>query len=319
MSKSNWQPSAGLTALQERAELLAAIRQFFARRQVLEVETPLLSQHTVTDVYIDSFAVPISETTHYFLQTSPEYAMKRLLAEHQQSIYQISKVFRREEQGACHNSEFTLLEWYRVGFDHQQLMDEVSALLVETIQAPPARRMTYRELFLEYLDIDPFLLSLEHIERVLIENHIHVHTSEPLSKDTALDLLLTHGIEPKLPKDTPLFIYHYPASQAALAKTCEVDGVMVAERFELYYQGVELANGFHELIDPVEQLARFQQDQAARRAAGLSVPDIDQRLLDALPNVPPTAGVALGIDRLVMVWLGLDNLTAVINFPWNRA
>ena len=287
-----------------RARLYQAIRQFFAERNVLEVETPLLCEYTVTDPHIHSFSVPVGNK-HYYLQTSPEYAMKRLLANGSGSIYQITKSFRQGEAGKKHHPEFSMLEWYRVGFNHHDLMDELDALLQATINAKPAEKITYRDLFLKYANVDPF--SDNNFQAIFSDNNINATVDA--DKDTCLDILLSHCIEPHLGFEKPLFVHDFPASQAALAKMNKG----VAERFELYINGLEIANGFHELTDASEQEKRFQENQAMRRAQHKFVPDIDVDLIKALKKgLPDCAGVAVGLDRLLMVLAQVNEIRAVL-------
>lgn len=299
--------------LTARADLYRAIRQFFFERHVTEVETPLLSSFGVTDCHIQN--IPAQNR---FLQTSPEYAMKRLLADGSGDIFQISKAFRQGEAGKKHNPEFTMLEWYRVGFTHIDLMKEVDDLLQCVLHTEKADYYTYQSLFETFLDINPFTISTADLKQALKKHHIALHT--PLEndahwRDTLLDLLMSHRIEPQLGKTKPVFIYHYPASQAALAK---INGP-VAERFEAYYKGVELANGFHELTQADEQLTRFKKDNEKRKALGLNEMAIDTRFIAALEKgLPPCAGVAMGIDRLLMLMQNTDHIKDVITYTWEN-
>lgn len=306
-----------------RAEVLSQIRAFFASRQVLEVETPLLSQYTVTAPYIESFATPycsgnFSQT--YFLQTSPEYAMKRLLAKGSGPIFQICKAFRNQgEFGGMHNPEFTLLEWYRPGFDHHALMDEMDDLLQLVLNSSKAIRKSYRELFLEYLQIDPLNSSFNNLQEAVIKHNIPLNFPlTHLDRDACLQLLLSECIEPKIGFEAPFFLYDFPASQAALSKI-RTDDPPVAERFEVYIQGVEIANGFHELNDANEQLQRFKANQLERQKNQQFIPEIDQRFLASLNQVPDCAGVALGIDRLLMIKAQTRQIADVINIKWDEA
>ncbi|PIZ04319.1 MAG: elongation factor P lysine(34) lysyltransferase [Gammaproteobacteria bacterium CG_4_10_14_0_8_um_filter_38_16] len=304
--------------LQKRADLYAKIRAFFAERNVLEVETPLLCQHTVTDPHIDSFAVPINTEKNYFLQTSPEYAMKRLLAAGSGPIYQITKSFRVGESGHQHNPEFTMLEWYRIGFNHHDLMDELDALLQYTLQTKPAKKINYRQLFLSHLNIDPFKTDITVLKKRIRDHHIMVDTHE-MNHDTALQILLSHLIEPKLGIQTPLFLYDFPPSQAALSKIRQ-DNPAVAERFELYIAGSEIANGFHELTDATEQQKRFEKNQLDRKHNQQAIPAIDHYFIDALKSgLPACAGVAIGIDRLLMKKTKTHAIQDVISFPFDHA
>lgn len=322
-----WKPSASLQQLQVRARVLAQIRDFFARRQVLEVETPLMCSSAVTDPYLNPIPVLYQSTAtsnldYYYLQTSPEYAMKRLLAAGSGSIYQIAKAFRAEEAGRLHNPEFTLLEWYRVGFDQYALMDEVDDLLTLILKTPKARRISYEALFKEYLGLNPHHTTI-HALQACAERHtitLSEQAAQDLDVDAWLDILMTHCIEPKLGFDRPVFIDDYPASKAALAKLrTREDGVLVAERFEVYVQGIELANGYHELTDPSVQRQRFEADCSVRRAMDRPLIPIDHALLKALEaGLPPCAGIALGIDRLLLLKEGLHDLSQTFSFGIER-
>jgi len=317
MSACDWQPTASRQALEARARLLTQIRQFFADRGVLEVEVPLLAAATVTDPHIDSIQASCNGRPCY-LQTSPEFAMKRLLASGSGPIYSLGKAFRNGESGRRHNPEFTMLEWYRPGFDDHRLMDEVEALIGSVLPLPEVQRLSYRELFLRYLDIDPHRVELGQLKG-LARQQVEIDWEDD-NRDTWLDMLITHAIEPQLGAGLT-FIYDYPASQAALARVCEDDrGQPVARRFEAYVGGMELANGYWELTDSQEQARRFQADLTRRQALGLAVYPEDQRLLAALAaGLPDTAGVALGVDRLLMLATGADSLQEVLAFPFSRA
>lgn len=316
MSSSSGYPGVRLETLQIRARLRQRIRAFFNELNVLEVETPILSSTGTTDLHIDSMTTQcgVGQNAVRYLQTSPEYAMKRLLAAGSGSIYQLSKVFRYGEQGKQHHPEFTMLEWYRPGFDHLQLMDEVDdlvrSLLADRIQLQPTIKWTYQQAWQETIQIDPFTISVEQIQDYAQQCSIQV-ASEIKEKDDWLQLLMSYCIEPALPKDTPVFIYDYPASQAALAKIRN-DSLPVAERFELYINGMELANGFHELTDQREQRQRFEADNKKRQAVGKPLIPVDENLLAALPEMPDCAGVALGFDRLMMLAVNEENISNVI-------
>ncbi|MDX9740480.1 MAG: EF-P lysine aminoacylase EpmA [Gammaproteobacteria bacterium] len=321
----DWRPQADMRALRMRAEVLARIRAFFAARDVLEVETPVLSQHAVTDPHLHSLRSLYSgpgapaEGLPLYLQTSPEFAMKRLLCAGSGPIYQIARVFRDDERGRLHNIEFTLLEWYRPGFDHHRLMDEVGELVCDVLGVPARwERISYGELFRARLGIDCHAATPAELAACAAAHGVDVAGADSLSRDEWLDLLLTHLLQPALGKERPLFLHDYPASQAALARL--YGNPPVAERFELYVQGIELANGYHELGDASEQRRRFEQDNAQRRAAGLSEVAPDERLLAALEHgLPPCAGVALGLDRLLMLAAGVDDIAGVMAFTVERA
>lgn len=320
-----WQPTASLKNLQLRAEIIHNIRAFFATRKILEVETPLLAQATVTDPHLQSFKTSyqqpgIAQDKTFYLQTSPEFAMKRLLAAGSGPIYQISKAFRNNgELGRFHNPEFTLLEWYRPGFDHFDLMNEMEELLTTVLNTPAAERLSYAELFLRYLELDPHQTSTEQLRAcatTLLPNIF-----EDQSRNFYLDLLMTHVIEPQLaPQPQPIFVYDFPASQAALARLSP-NNPAVAERFEVYIHGIELANGYHELNNAEEQQQRFLADlQQRQKLACTDALPIDHYLISALQHgMPDCAGVALGIDRLIMIAAQAESLAEVISFPLDRA
>lgn len=329
MTAYHWRPSADLSVLRLRAELLAQIRAFFAARGVLEVETPALSAAAITDPHLASFKTCYSGpgSQHgrpLYLHTSPEFAMKRLLAAGSGCIYQIARVFRDGEAGSRHNPEFTLLEWYRVGFDHHRLMDEVAELvgmlLAGRLTLAEPERLSYRQIFQHHLNLDPHRATVADLAACAETRNISIPTGMPPDDpDPWLDLLLTHCVEPRLGSGRLTFVHDYPASQAALARL-RPDDPPVGERFELYINGIELANGFHELGDAVEQRHRFAQENAARRAAGLPVMPVDEHLLAALEfGLPDCAGVALGFDRLVMLATRKTSLAEVLAFPLDRA
>lgn len=310
----NWQPSATINILRQRAGLMAKIRNFFAQKNILEVETPILASATVTNPYIASFAIPYLNTT-YYLQTSPEYAMKRLLAAHIGPIYQITKAFRREPLSKLHNCEFTMLEWYRPGFDHWQLMGEVEELLCWILSCTKVERISYQDIFQNILQINPHTASLSDL--ALCVAHINYHGE--LTRDLCLHLLMSHVIEPQLGLQLPVIIYDFPASQAALAKIMPGDPPLAA-RFEVYYRGIELGNAFYELQNSVEQRQRFIQEVQERAAQGLTMVPIDEKFLAALHyGLPECSGIALGLDRLVMLALGCDSIAEVISFDCTRA
>lgn len=316
---SDWQPSAPLQHLQRRARILERIRAFFAERSVMEVETPILSAAAITDPHLESFATVYrgpgcAEGRTLYLHTSPEFPMKRLLAAGSGPIYQLGKVFRQGESGRRHNPEFTLLEWYRPGLDHHALMEEVAALAgpLLGLEGKPVEKLSYREAFRRYAGIDPLESPLDALQARAVELGIRGFDGET-DRDVWLDLILTHAVEPELGCDGLCFIHEYPASQAALAQLSPADS-RVAERFELYYKGVELANGFHELADSREQRKRFEAELEARKSSGLDAVPMDERLLAALDHFPDCSGVALGVDRLVMLALNAQSLDEVMAF-----
>ncbi|MBR9868915.1 MAG: EF-P lysine aminoacylase GenX [Oceanospirillales bacterium] len=319
-----WQATAPIENLRKRAEIFARIRGFFAGHNVMEVETPLMTSAAVSDPYIDTIEcryhpLPGQQEQIRYLQSSPEYAMKRLLASGSGAIYQICKAFRNGECGRRHNPEFTMLEWYRPGFDHHQLMDEVEALVGPVIGISGFQRISYAELFRHYLKIDLQAVTVTELAAIT-RQHIDVEMEDE-NRDNWLNLLMSHLIEPQLADKGAVFVYDYPASQAALARTAvSAEGVPVACRFELFVAGVELANGYYELTDAAEQARRFQQDIAQRQSEGLPVRPTDSLLVDALENgMPECAGVAMGLDRLVMLAIGTERISEVIALPFDRA
>jgi lysyl-tRNA synthetase class 2 len=321
---ASWRPTAGLENLGQRAAILAAIRRFFAERQVLEVETPVLARAAAGDANIDSLSLPYGGPgappgRRLWLQTSPEFAMKRLLAAGSGSIYQICRAFRAGERGRRHNPEFTLLEWYRVGFDHRQLMDEVAALVAMVLGPRPVEALAYRDAFQRFAGVDPFRCSMPELAE---SARVHGVAPPPLpdeARDGWLDLLLSEVVAPKLGRDTFTFICDFPASQAALARLRRESDAVVAERFELFVDGIEIANGYHELADAAEQRQRFEQERSRRLALGQPESGVDERLLAALAaGLPDCAGVALGVDRLVMVAVGAARIDEVMAFPVER-
>lgn len=310
--------------LQGRAQLYAMIRAFFAERAVLEVETPILSAAGNTDPNIESFSSLFTGhvdagTRERWLRTSPEYPLKRLLASGVGDCYELGRVFRNGEAGERHNPEFTMLEWYRVGWNHRQLMEEVIAL-VEASLASVGRRVEvviegYRQLFLDELGLDPLHAPIDALRAPLDDYHID---PTGLTRDDWLDLLITHKLQPAFPRDRITVIHDYPATQCALARIRPGDPPL-AERFELYVGSHELANGYHELNDAGEQRTRFERDNVRRRERGLREMPIDERLLAVLSRMPDCAGVALGIERLLMCMAGTDKIADVLAFPFSQA
>lgn len=322
--QTSWQPTASIEQLRQRATIIASIRQFFAERQVMEVDTPAMSHATVTDIHLHTFQTEFvgpgyADGQQLFFMTSPEFHMKRLLAAGSGCIYQINKAFRNEENGRFHNPEFTMLEWYRVGFDHHQLMDEMDELLQRIVNCGAAERMTYQQAFINVLGVCPLESSMTDLKIVAGQLGLSDIAEPEDDRDTILQLLFSMGVEHKIGQDVPAFVYDFPASQAALAKINAKDS-RVADRFEVYFKGIELANGFHELDNPKEQLTRFEQDNAKRREMGLQPQPIDLHLIAALEaGLPDCAGVALGVDRLIMLALGCDHIDQVTAFPFPNA
>ncbi len=328
----DWRPSATREALEARAKLLAAIRTFFAARGVLEVETPLLSSAAATAPHLDSFRThytgPGAHDLQLYLHTSPEFAMKRLLAAGSGPIYQICKVFRNGERGRIHNPEFTMLEWYRPGFDHQALMNEVeelvTAVLGEAVLHEPSERLTYAEAFARYAEVNPLAASMKELRDCARAYGIgRVGGLGMDDRDGWLDLLLTHVVGPKLGQQRLCFLYDYPVSQAALARIrpgSPGQPYPVAERFELYVNGIELASGYHELGDAIEQRGRFEAEVEKRVELCTVLVPMDERLLAALESgLPDCAGVAVGVDRLVMLATGVNAIDEAVSFPLDRA
>jgi len=306
----SWKPQASLEVLRLRASLLARIRNFFEARGVLEVETPVLGHAGVTDPFIESL-----RSGELYLQTSPELAMKRLLAAGSGPIFQICKAFRAGEAGTRHNPEFTMLEWYQPGYDHHALMDEVDLLLQEVLETESAERETFGALFLSHVGLDPHTADRNALERAARAVGEAPFAVSGLEVDDWLNLLMARVIEPQLGQDRPFFVYDYPVCLKALARLRD-ETPPVAERFELYYRGMELANGYHELTDLREQRARFEDDRKRREALGLAAVHEDGLFLDALEaGLPKSAGVALGFDRLVMIAASATSIRDVLSFP----
>ncbi|TDF36516.1 elongation factor P--(R)-beta-lysine ligase [Alteromonadaceae bacterium M269] len=320
----NWKPSAEIAEIRARAQLLTDIRHFFSAKDVLEVETPLLSQATITDPFLFPFTTDFSspfatQSQTLYLQTSPEYAMKRLLCAGIGDIFQICKAFRNEESGHYHNPEFSILEWYRIDFDHHQLMSEVDELLQRVLACLPAEKQTYQEAFEAHLSIDPLTADLSTLKQVATEHGFENIAENETDIDVLLQLLFSHCVEPKIGQDKPIIIYGFPASQAALARLSKEDP-RVAERFEVYFKGIELANGFHELKNPQEQRERFENDIAKIKHLYGTTRPIDENLLSALENgLPDCSGVALGIDRLLMLKTGASHIKDVLTMSVSNA
>lgn len=319
MSES-WRPTADKQLIELRAETYTKIRQFMAERNILEVETPVLSHATVTDVQLHSLRSEYSSpqtgsARTLYLQTSPEYAMKRLLASGTGAIYQISRVFRNEEQGKLHNPEFTMLEWYQPGYDHQQLMQELEIFL-HHFAITHCEKISYAEIFIDHTGLDPHTCDTNELT-MLAQQYGLSSTME--ERPVLLDFIFSNKITSTLGNSRALFIYDYPACQCALAKLS--DGApQVAERFELFINGMEIANGFHELTDAEEQLARFEQDLALRKKEKRPDLAIDHLFIDALKQgLPDCAGVAVGIDRLLMAMTGAADIREVLTFPIENA
>jgi len=321
---NNWQPNISLEILKARADLLRLVRVFFQKINCLEVETPTLSGSTTPDPNIESFSTRQHQQT-YYLHTSPEFPMKRLLAAGSGAIYQICKVFRQGEAGRYHNPEFTMLEWYQPGLNYHALMQQVdeliACLLNDVCSLENTIYISYKDAFEKYVQVNPFATTNNELLAALRKHRIELYNNEPsLDKDALLDLIISQLIQTQLPANTPVFIYDYPASQAALAKIRQQDSYQVAERFELFINGVELANGYQELLDASEQQQRFEAENKKRAAAGLMTIPIDQRLIAALAaGIPMVSGVAMGFDRLLMLAMQKESINEVIAFTIDKA
>jgi lysyl-tRNA synthetase class 2 len=318
-------PEASWPMLELRARLLATVREFFAARGFLEVETPLLSADVVVDRYLEPFEVrlqdaPGHEGRRLFLQTSPEFAMKRLMVAGGQAIYQITRAFRQGEIGRLHNPEFTMVEWYRRGDGLAEGMALLSDLCQALLGRGQSQRLTYREAFKQFADVDPLADDVAALSGRLQSRGIAAPASLTVGdRDGWLDLLLVELVEPNLGRGRPTLLHDYPASQAALA-TIRQQEPPVAERFELYVDGIELANGYHELLDPAVLRSRNRQNNLLRQQDGRPALPEDSRLLAAMEHgLPPCAGVALGFDRIVMLAAGASSLADVLAFPIDRA
>ncbi len=312
----SWTPSASIDLLRERAAILTTIRAFFADRGYLEVETPIMARFGITDVYLSNIKAMFRGDA-YSLQTSPEYHMKRLLAAGIGSIFQLARVFRDDEWGRWHNPEFTLLEWYRLDACHHVLMDEVDDFLQHLLSTKPMLRKTYQQVFIETCGFDPMNVTLAEMQSCLARFDLaNVLPADERCPDQYLFLLMSHVVEPALAETpVPVAVYDFPVSQASLAKTRNG----VAERFEVYYRGVELANGFHELTSEDIQRERFAQDNQTRIERGLPLSEPDEYLLSALHHgLPDCSGVALGVDRLIALALQQPSIKNVMSFDFSR-
>ncbi len=319
-------PTMTLAMARTRAKMLSDIRQFFAVRQVLEVQTPLLSQAANTDSFLQSVSAQVTyqdKPVTYYLHTSPEFAMKRVLASWQVAIYQLCPVFRDNEIGSRHNIEFTMLEWYQPNYSLIELADELSELLAALYgHAVIMNHYRYSDAFMDFVGIHPLTASIESLQAVaedkgLVGFDFAKHES---SRQSWLDVLFSHAVEPNLGHDLPTLIIDYPPATAALAKTAlDTQGNLVAKRFELYINGIEIANAYDELADSQALRARFEQDNALRAQHQLPLMPIDEHLLAACDAMPRCSGIAVGIDRLLMVITGAKNVQEVIPFPSGHA
>ena len=320
---NDWQSCASTRMLQERASLLSEIRRFFADKGVLEVETPVLSSAANPDAAIDpmlsGYRLPGGHRSQaLYLQTSPEFPMKRLLAAGSGSIFQICHAFRNGESGRLHNPEFTLLEWYRIDYDHLQLMDEVDDLLMQLLPAcAAAQRHRYADLFLTHTGLDLFTATDAQMQERAETAGVVI--PESTHSGWLIEMLFELCVGPWLQQQQGVIVYDYPAAQASLSQLSAQDP-RVAERFEYFFQGMELANGFHELTDAAEQRRRFEAENKKRRQAGQEQLPLDEHFLQALEHgLPDSAGVALGVDRLLMLRSGVDHIREVLAFPFDRA
>lgn len=324
-----FKPTASLASLRLRSQLLAKIRTFFEDREFIHVETPLLSRDTVVDRYIEPIIVDESNVLasdggdgQFFLQTSPEFAMKRLLASGAESIYQICKAFRKGEAGRHHNPEFTMLEWYRVGDDMNAGMQLLSDFAKHLFEADVVEQLSYADAFVKFACVEPATASIDEFKATCKSNNVDVSSFEDdVDRDSWLNLIMSEIVEPKLGVANPVIVFHFPATQAALAKVCQADdGREVAERFELYVNGVELANGYHELLDANELQRRNESVNLQRSSDGSSPLPTQSELLESMRHgLPACSGVALGVDRLLMVLLEKESIGDVIAFPIDRA
>jgi lysyl-tRNA synthetase class 2 len=301
-----------LEILQARAALLAELRQFFSEEQVLEVDTPLLYSSTTTDPYINHLSLSVQEKK-FFLQSSPEFAMKRLLADVKVSMYQICKAFRGDEVGSKHNIEFTMLEWYMVNFSLEQLLGQTETLLKRILGVVHSTRLSYREAFLNTLGIDPFSIELQDLFQVLSQKTTAVNISS-FSKDECLHLLFAEHIEQSFDPNVLTYIYDFPESQAALAQSAlDEFGNNIAKRFEIYCSGIELANAYQEEANPEVLIKRFETENTLRKASSKEEIPVDTQLLESLKSFPDCSGIAMGFDRLLLLKLSKTSLKE-INF-----
>ena len=321
----SWRSGIDSATLQQRSKIYRTIRRFFDDRGVAEVTTPVLGASGVSDLHIQSLSL-VDDGQSWFLQSSPEYSMKRLLASGSGSIYQICPAFRAGELGSKHNTEFSMLEWYRVGYSLEELVAEVATLLQQTldvsqVQTSEFRFTTYRELFTSRFDVNPHDAGIETLRGLIFAENLtadHIdNIDDDATRNECLDLLFASCIEPGL--DEPTFVLEFPAGQAALAKIAANDQYdVVARRFELYWQGMELANGYDELTDAAELRQRFEKNNTQREARGLIEMAPDKKLLASMSELPDCAGVAIGLDRLVMLLCGKTSIDEVLTFSRQR-
>ena len=326
MTSSTWQPTATCETIERRSEIVWQLRTFFHDQGFAEVHTPIISHDTVVDLNIEPVRIPRRNLdcqgagdSDLFLQTSPEFAMKRLLAAGMRAIYSIGPVFRAGERGANHNPEFTMVEWYRVGDDLQAGMALLDQLVRRAMGGAASEVITYQEAFLRHAGIDPLVASVAELSALAVGKRLGVDASWSDDTDTWLDLLFSELVQPKLGAARPTIVSHYPASQSALARIAEEDR-RTAERFELFVRGVELANGYHELLDGGELMARNEQTEAKRVQLGRPRLPVSSRLIQAMQSgIPACSGCALGLDRLIMVAVRAQQIDEVLTFPIERA
>lgn len=312
----SWRPSASMDALRLRANTFAHIRRYFSDRQVMEVDAPALSRATGTDINLSQFITQEG----YALHTSPEFPMKRLLAANSGDIYQLAHVFRQDEVGNRHNPEFMMLEWYRCEWDEWQLMSEVAELIqsLQPNQPIEVTHLSYEEAFERACLPNPFSSSTDLLQHTAVK-HLQAD-AQNWTRDECLDALMALKVETSLPVDRLCFVHSYPRSQAALAQYGHYNDQPVARRFELYWQGMELANGYFELTDSAEQRRRFNLDAEQRKQLNLETPIIDESFLGALEHgMPSCSGVALGVDRLIMIIGQYQSIADVLPFEFNRS
>ncbi|MBX3420493.1 MAG: EF-P lysine aminoacylase GenX [Pirellulaceae bacterium] len=326
LSADDWQPTASHCNFQLRSEVLWRVRQFFHQARFLEVQPPLLSRDTVVDRHIDpvcipgsALGLPLLSQSDWYLQTSPEFAMKRMLAAGAQRIYAICPVFRSGERGVMHNPEFTMLEWYRVGDDLAAAIGLLADLVRSVLPNSQPRQLRYQDAFTDAVGICPLSSSIGELADVAAAHRLGVDTRWSTDRDDWLDLLFAELVQPRFSSHQPTILTHFPASQAALARVC-ADDPRVAERFELFIGGVELANGYHELLDAGELAERNRRTSQQRRRDGKPELKSYGRMLAAMQaGLPPCSGCALGLDRLLMVLSSSQHIDQVISFPIERA
>ncbi|WP_284443192.1 elongation factor P--(R)-beta-lysine ligase [Buchnera aphidicola] len=324
MKKIVWKPSASIKSLIKRSKIISDIRLFFSQKNILEVETPILSRSTVTDIHLSSFETNyfslnnVNDKLKLWLTTSPEYHMKRLLASESGPIYQICHSFRNEESGRYHNPEFTILEWYQPFYSMQKFIEEIDKFLQHILNYNQSDKISYQNLFIDFFKIDPLSTNLLELHQISKKLKLDYLTRFENDLNKFIQLLFTLKIEPNIGKDRPIFVYHFPAKQASLAAINSQDS-RISDRFEIFFKGVELGNGFYELTDASEQKKRFIKDNKERFSMNLPTQKIDDCFLDALYHgLPPCSGVAIGLDRLIMLVLNKKNIQEVISFPLDR-